>query len=557
LKRFLRKALRAKILYRFDLGKNFTGWVAVKIRGQKAGDRIRIKVADGDDNVQDFGQLNEYICSGAAEETFQNRFNYIAGRYVTIEGLKRKPHLSDVTGLVLASDLKRVGRFTCSKELFNQIYETDLWTYRANTVEGFTMDCPHRERLGYGEVAFACAWGIGMPNYESGAFYMKHVRDWSDVQKENGWFFHTAPQINNHFGGPMWSSAGLNIATAFYETYGDKRVFERIYPAAVRWVEYLNSNVKEGILTRFIKHPGKFLGDWAAPKKRKEWGDTTEALFFNNCVYAMNLADVARMARLLGKPEDAMLYEERLTALRPAIHNRFFNSETKKYLNGTQVQQAFALMTGITPDALRSNVFESIEKDMTRDGAYLDMGSSGLPVLFKYMTEQSGRSELFFDALSSTKQPSYGYFLERGESTWPEYWNVDVPSRIHTCYTGVASWMMKSLGGIRPDPANPGFQSFIIQPFLVGDLTFASATTESLYGPISSRWKRDGHMLSLDVSIPPNSQATVYLPTRKPETLKENTTPIRSVEGVTPLRFENGHAMLKVESGNYRFTAEL
>jgi len=164
---------------------------------------------------------------------------------------------------------------------------------------------------------------------------------------------------------------------------------------------------------------------------------------------------------------------------------------------------------------------------------------------------------LFFDALSSTKQPSYGYFLERGESTWPEYWNVDVPSRIHTCYTGVASWMMKSLGGIRPDPANPGFQSFIIQPFLVGDLTFASATTESLYGPISSRWKRDGHMLSLDVSIPPNSQATVYLPTRKPETLKENTTPIRSVEGVTPLRFENGHAMLKVESGNYRFTAEL
>jgi len=47
----------------------------------------------------------------------------------------------------------------------------------ANTTEGFTADCPHRERMGYGEVAFATAWGIGLPNFQSGAFYAKYVRD--------------------------------------------------------------------------------------------------------------------------------------------------------------------------------------------------------------------------------------------------------------------------------------------------------------------------------------------------------------------------------------------
>ncbi|WP_282055846.1 family 78 glycoside hydrolase catalytic domain [Maribacter luteus] len=551
------KNISGEETYFVDLGKNFTGWVELKIRGQQAGDVIKIKVADDDKTGQDFGQLNEYICTGIGEEVFRNRFNYIAGRYVTIEGLRQKPELSDVKGLVLATDIKQVGHFTSSKELFNKIYEADLWTYRANTVEGFTMDCPHRERLGYGEVAFATSWGIALPNYQSGALYMKHVRDWADVQTENGWFYHTAPQINHHFGGPMWSSAGLNIASAYYQVYGDQQIFERIYPSAIKWLEYLNENVKNGVLVNYSENRGKFLGDWAAPKKRKEWGDTAEAQYFNNCVYAMNLADVVRMAQIQGKEKDAEFYQKRLDALRKAIHQHFFNSETNTYSNGTQVQQAFALMTGLAPKNLRDKVFANIEKELTDNKAYLDMGSSGLPVLFKYMIEESGRSDLFFKALSSKVQPSYGYFIERGENTWPEYWNVDVPSRIHTCYTGVASWMTKSLAGIRPDPLSPGFQSFIIQPILAGDLSFVEGSTTSLYGEISSRWERNDKQFTLNVSIPPNSQATVYIPTNNLKSITENGKAMKKSEVVTFLRFENEHAVYKVEAGKYQFKASI
>ncbi len=547
------KSVTGSDTYRFDMGKNFTGWVEIKMHGQQSGDLIKIKVSDDKKTIQDFGQLNEYTCKGGDEEVFRNRFNFIAGRYVAIEGLRQQPVLSDIKGLVLATDIKRVGHFSSSNELFNNIYETDLWTYRANTVEGFTMDCPHRERLGYGEVAFATAWGIGLPNYQSGALYMKHVRDWADVQTDNGWFYHTAPQINHHFGGPMWSSAGLNIASAFYQYYGDAHIFEQIYPAAVRWLEYLSGSMEEGVLVNFSANKGKFLGDWAAPKQRKEWGDTPEAQYFNNCVYVMNMADVVRMARVLGKDADAARYEERLKALRQAVHQHFYNTETSLYSNGTQVQQAFALMTDITPAELREKVFAAIEKDLSKDQAYLDMGSSGLPVLFKYMIEESGRSDLFFKSLSSKVQPSYGYFLERGENTWPEYWNVDVPSRIHTCYTGVSSWMTKSLAGIRPDPLNPGFQSFIIQPILAGDVQFAEASTMSPYGKISSAWKRQDNQFTLNVTIPANSQATVYIPTGNLEDVMESGKPINGIKEIQLLRFENGIAVLKVESGNYKF----
>ncbi|WP_419194313.1 family 78 glycoside hydrolase catalytic domain [Novipirellula herctigrandis] len=554
---FSAKSVSGDGAYQIDMGKNFTGWLKITMRDQKPGDRIKIQVADDEQTVQDFGQRNEYICKGGGTESFQNRFNYIAGRYVTIDGLRRKPEPEQITGLVLATDLQQVGRFSCSSELFNEIYEADLWTFRANTVEGFTMDCPHRERLGYGEVAFANAWAIGLPNYHCGAYYTKHVRDWSDVQESNGWIHHTAPQINKHYGGPMWSSAGLNIAWAFYQHHGDPRILELIYPSATRWLGFLNAHVEGGRLRNYATHGGRFLGDWAAPGQRKEFGDTPEAEYFNNCVYAMNLANVADMARILGKDDDAARFKERLRLLRRTIHERFFDPTTSNYSAGTQVQQAFALMTGVTPEHLRPAVMANIEKDLTEVHRYLDMGSSGLPVLFKFMIEESGQSELFFDALSMTTQPSYGYFLDRGETTWPEYWNVDVPSRIHTCYTGVASWMTKSLAGIRPDPNAPGFQSFIIHPVLAGDLTFAEASTESPYGEITSRWERNGPRLTLDIMIPPNSRATVYVPTRDPQRVSESGRSLRDADGVTLLRIEDGRAVLSVDAGAYQFTSVL
>jgi alpha-L-rhamnosidase len=498
--------------YKVDMGKNFTGWVTITLRGLAAGDTVTAVVADGDETVQDFGQKSVYISAGKKEEVFRNRFNYIAGRYITFTGLKQQPELTDVFGEVLSTDLARHGKFSSSSALFNQIYETDLWTWRANLVEGFTMDCPHRERLGYGEVAFACAWGIAFPNYDSAALYTKHVRDWSDVQEPDGWIHHTAPQINRHYGGPMWSSAGLNIAWEFYQNHGDKRILEITYPSSKRWLDFLDSKTKDGLLQNYATQWGKFLGDWAAPGQRKERGDSPEAQYFNNCVYAMNLMDFISIARLLDKPDEAAVYEERLKMLRPKIHERFYKPETQTYSGGTQVQLAFALLTGITPEALRPGVIASFDREMNTK-PYLDMGSSGLPVLFKYLVEFAARSDSLFTHLSRTNEPSYGYFLARGETTWPEYWNVDVPSRIHTCYTGVSSWFTKSLAGIRPDPALPGFQSFLIHPVVGGGLDFAEGEMESPFGRISSRWELTKEGLSLAVSVPPNSRATISLPT--------------------------------------------
>ena len=66
--------------YKIDFSKNFSGWISLAMRNQSAGDVVTIQVSDNPDTVQAFGQKSIYVCRGGPSETFQNRFNYAAGR---------------------------------------------------------------------------------------------------------------------------------------------------------------------------------------------------------------------------------------------------------------------------------------------------------------------------------------------------------------------------------------------------------------------------------------------------------------------------------------------
>ncbi len=545
--------------YKIDMGENFTGWIEIKMNGMAKGDKVKIMVADDPTTLQDFGQQNIYVCKGEANEKFCNRFNYNAGRYINIQGLKQKPQFADITGYAISTDIQRTGKFSCSNDLFNQIYETDLWTYRMCTTEGFTADCPHRERMGYGEETFASAWGCGFPNYEVSAFYTKHVRDWTDVQEDNGWIHHTAPQVNKHYGGAMWSSAGLNVSYEMYKNNGDLRILETIYPSAKKWLDFLHIYSAEGVLTNYFKGDskdwGKFLGDWAAPGDRRERGDTPEGQYFNNCVYAMNLADFIAIAKVLNKPEDVLLYTKRLKDLKAQINALFFDKNKNIYSLATQVQMAFALLADIVPAEYKTTVQTNFIKAM-ESTPYLDMGSSGLPVLLKYLIEETDGSKFLNEYLSKKTQPSYGYFLARGETTWPEFWSVNVRSRIHTCYTGIASWFMKSLGGIKPDPLQPGYQSFIIKPTPADGLNYVNAETESPYGTIRSSWRKEGDKFILNISVPVNSKATVYIPTSSKNKIFESGKELYNTTEIKILKQELSNLILEVPAGNYEFISK-
>jgi alpha-L-rhamnosidase len=341
----------------------------------------------------------------------------------------------------------------------------------------------------------------------------------------------------------------------FYKAYGDKRQLEEAYQPMKKWVDFLNKSVsEEGVLTAY-ESASRFLGDWATPHG-SEYGDTPEAKLFNNCVYAYCLDVFVQAAAILGKSEDVAAYSVRLANLRKSVHKHFFNEDTKTYIDGRQLAMAFPLYTGITPEHERQAVFANFVEEISRRKPYLDTGSSGLPILLKYIVEDAERADLLFPCLARTEQPGYGFFLKSGETTWPEYWMIaGEASRIHTCYTGIAGYFVKAIGGIRPDPSAYGMRKFIIKPNLVGDLTYANTKSGSYYGTIVSNWSRSGNTGEFHIEIPPNTTAKVYIPAKDVNDVLEGGRPAAKASGVTCLDRDGICAVFSVDSGEYSFSS--
>ncbi|MGB0370066.1 MAG: alpha-L-rhamnosidase N-terminal domain-containing protein [Opitutales bacterium] len=552
--------------YQISLEKNFTGFVEVALKGPANGE-VTIKVKDDQKSdpkgeYGEFGQTNIFVFDESGEGVFRNRFNYLAGREIEITGVSEKPVL---TAYAVSNDFKQTGSFESSNELLNEIYETDLWTFRANTINGVTMDCPHRERLGYGEITFATAWGIGLPNFETGSYYKKIIQGWMDVQHSDGKILFVAPTPNKTWGGPLWSSAPLTVTYEMYRAFGDTGIVSYSYPTMKKWLDFLDSKIAaDGVLVAF-DGGNRFLGEWSAPLGRKNSGKSSEAELFNNCVYAMILDMFVEMAGAVGRDKDVQIYSERRDTLRRHVHAKFFDEAKSNYIDNIQTHLAAPLLSGVTPSEHRDAVVAVFENEILNTTPYLDMGSSGLPLLLKFLIEDADRSDIVAKHLNKETHPSYGYFLSRGETTWPEYWSSVKSSKIHTCYTGIASFYQKGALGIQNAKGSIGHKRFWVKPGVFDEITWARGSKFTMYGLISTEWrKEDNGDFTLSVTVPGNTTAELYLP--KPEDANEafevsesgslcwkNGAFVKGTAGVMGARNFDDYIILNVGSGEYQF----
>jgi alpha-L-rhamnosidase len=530
-----------------DMGKNFTGFLEMKFNGLNVGDTVHFSISDRKDSLDLFHQNHYYVARGENGETFRNRFNFFAGRYIYIRGLKHTPKPADIIGYSITSAAERTATFECSDTLLNRIFEADLRTYEACTTEGFTADCPNRERLGYGsESAYQTTFGLGLPCFASGAFYMKNVRDWSDMQFPSGTMFNIAPQAIYTWGGPIYCGANMNVAYEHYLAYGDRKILEEAYPVGKNWIEYLASRkTVDGLLTQYTSDPGCYLGDWLAPGYRMEIGDSEKARFFNICVHAFTLDCFIRIAQELGYNDEVLSYLEKLQFIRTKAHEKYFNPAINSYLNGDQVRTAFALYAGIVPDSLREAVSEHLKEDLAGEHPYFDIGSPSRYPYFKILLADPRFHEIVAGILAKTSYPGYGYFIATGETTLPETWESNLPghregntsAHIHTSYAGISAWFIKGLAGIEPDKNDPGYRTVTICPFVPQNLTYAKASITSPYGKIESGWRKENDKVIYEITVPTGSKANVYLP--------ENGEPLQVEAGKYTLVKHNGELKIK------------
>lgn len=122
------------------------------------------------------------------------RFAYHEIHFITITGLPTAPNPKDIVGYRLTSLGDRVGDFECSSELISTMYSTTVNNYRGLTTGGMSVDCPHRERRGYGGDGHT-SYQFALANYPVGAFFNKWTRDFADVQGASP-CPHQAPALN-------------------------------------------------------------------------------------------------------------------------------------------------------------------------------------------------------------------------------------------------------------------------------------------------------------------------------------------------------------------------
>jgi alpha-L-rhamnosidase len=575
-------ALAANV-WELDFGTNLTGWLRLKMPGLEAGQKVVMRLADkrfqtpagdktpagdikasaewtiktdeGEIAYQTFKQIDEFISAGKTGEEFCSKFNYHGFRYVIVEGLPKAPEKGDAEALLIESDLKEAGDFECSNDLFNRIHKVNVWTLRSLNLGGYMVDCPHRERLGYGDGQLGVE-SMAMSR-NAPAFYAKWTEDWLDGQKGTGDLPHTAPDEGGG-GGPAWGAAGCVLPSKLYQYYGDKRLLERAYEPVRKYVEFLEGRCKDGILRAY---GGKwdYIGDWVPPERgmdTKNWPDKPAAELFNNCYRIYLIEQLAKAAEVLGKTDELQHWNARLQEIRPLIHKEFYDVANKQYVIDEQAYQLMPLMTGVVPDELKKTVMKRLEELIqVKSNGHLDTGMLGTYFLLQYLQE-SGRNDLVYAIMNQTTYPGWGYMLSQGATTLWEQWNGYF-SQIHSCFTCPSGWFYQGLAGIRPDATAPGFKKILIKPAIVGDLTWVKAHYDSPYGRIVSHWKREGNELTIQATIPVNTTATIHVPAKDAAGVTEGGNVIDKAEGIKFRRMENNAAVYSVGSGYYQFKSTL
>ena len=551
--------------YRIDMGENYTGFFEMDLYNGVEGDSITFEISDQTEEVMNWNQKSKYIFGKSGKGKFQNRFNVAGGRWITVYGLNYAPKLEDVKGYVITNNRKQISKFASSNEQLNQIYQINLNTYLANTMDGILVDCPHRERRGWGEVTVAAMYGDALPNFESGAYMDQYLQYTRDAQVTDGQIRGVINEQDRPF--LMWKA---NSPLTVWETYrmlGDKKVLEDNYESMQKWMQWLfnNSNYKIGGALKAGKQgarefPG--LGDWCTPRGNF-WSsfNSAEAIHFNNCVYAFMLDNAEKIAKVLGKNEDAKKYADRLKVQREATHKLSYNAETGKYVKGQQVDQAFALLAGVTPASEKEKVEAVLEDNVLYKFPYYDTGSSGQALYTRYFTEYGERMDLIYELLQDKHHPSYGYFLEQGKTVWPERWSAIGNSQIHTCYTGIGGYFIKGFGGIRPNSEQLGMQNMMIKPAPVGNLTFANTEYQSMYGNVIVNWKKEDKGAAFHIEVPVNTTAKVYLPATSKKSVQESGVLADESESITFVGTEKNktvgnYIIYNVVSGIYDFHVE-
>ncbi|WP_313530489.1 alpha-L-rhamnosidase [Sphingobacterium multivorum] len=504
--------------YVFDMGQNMAGITKVKVKGA-AGTMLRIKHGErlSADGRLDLSNIDVYYRGDKEKEPFQTdiltlsgrndefmaKFGYKGFRYVEISSSAAIAlDSSAVTAYFMHSDVPAIGQLKTSSALVNKLWEATNNAYLSNLM-GYPTDCPQREKNGWtgdGHLAIETA----LYNFDGITVYEKWMADHRDEQQENGVLPDIIPTGGWGYGtanGLDWTSTIAIIPWQIYQFYGDPRALEECYLNIKRYVDYVDGISPSG-LTTFGR------GDWVPVKSQSNLELTSSVYFY------VDATILAATAKLFGYTADRKKYELLSRKIKTAINAKFLDASKGIYSNGTQTELSVPLYWGVVPDEMKARVAANLNKKVEETNFHLDVGVLGAKALLNALKDNGYATTAYKVAVQDT-YPSWGWWIVNGATTLLENWDLKATRDIsdnHMMFGEIGGWFFKSIGGILPDPKQPGFKHVLLKPIFPQELKESSISYDSPYGKIVSEWKLKDKKIVYDIQIPANATATFYPP---------------------------------------------
>lgn len=504
--------------YILDFGQNLTGYVEFTVNAPSGhiielvhGEVLSSKGDVYTENLRSAKQRIQYISNGT-KQTYKPKFTFQGFRYVRVVNWIGELNPDDFTAIVVHSDLKRTGSFSCSNEKVNKLYENIIWGQKGNFLDVPT-DCPQRdERLGWtGDAQMFIK--TATYNYNVHRFFDKWLNDLSADQFEDGGVPSVIPNVRGKDGNSSsaWGDAAVICPWQIYLSYGDKKILKRQYESMCKWIKYIKNQGDNP----YIWNTGHHYGDWLGlDAPYGSYKGSTDTSLIATAYFAYSTSIVVKVGKVLGY--NTLEHEELYKNIRKAYQNTFMKDG--KLTSDTHTAYALTIFFDLTDDI--TEIGKRLNSLVTENGNKLKTGFVGTPYLLHALSK-AGYYETAYSLLLQEDFPSWLYSVNQGATTiWEHWdgindkgqlWSADMNSFNHYAYGAVADWMYEVMAGIKIDESNPAFKNIIFQPITDNRMQYVKSSVETKRGLVSSKWERKDGIITYTFQVPQDCTATIIV----------------------------------------------
>jgi alpha-L-rhamnosidase len=314
-----------------DFGRCMDGWPKLTMRANRPGDVVRAQYFQMTGDRKPAG-WDQYICSGGTETWKPDFGRHTSFQVIKITGYAGELKTSDVSGIWAYCDADVAGRFRCSSDLLNSIYEMCERSARQNVQQGLISVDADREQSQW----TADCWNIAnvlLYNHRNTTMIDKVLRDYAVEQLPNGDFPACCPAYWSRCI-PEWSMYWPMLLWQQYLFSGDQTLLREMAPRLTHFLEWVKRY--QDPTAKLVNPLGWRISDYAGGNMPNGGYNIATA-----CQYYEDLRIASQVFSVLGQTDQSNEYSRQADEVKAGINSNLFNGDF--YLARTDRKEMFPL----------------------------------------------------------------------------------------------------------------------------------------------------------------------------------------------------------------------